>query len=226
MGYTIVNNQKIKPHITFIRINPTDIKLTLKDVFNSLSDLCWISSFDKEYTQASFRVRSQATIDYISNNIIREEEDGVTSNSGEYVISELARKTIVREMNYLDIPLAELFKVKDAGNHGFDFYTINGNKIILFGEAKYVARQNAYGRALKQIVKFETEKQDSSDIADIDLFCCDESKTNFSGNKKGFIAAFSAKSTSTGTLIENIKRNTDFQTLDKFDEIICVAVNL
>lgn len=226
MSYTIVDNQKIEPHITFIRINPTDIKLTLKNVFDSLSDLCWISSFDKEYIQESFQVRAQATVDYISNNIIRENDENITTNSGEYVISELARKTIVSEMSYLDIPLAELFKIKDAGNHGFDFYTINGNKIILFGEAKYVASQNAYGRALKQIVKFEADKQDSSDIIDIDLFCCNESKTNFSNNKKGFIAAFSSKGTPTDTLIKNIKNNTDFQALNKFEEIICVAVNL
>jgi hypothetical protein len=225
-GYTIVDNQKIEPHITFIRINPTDVKLTLKEVFESLSDLCWISSFDKEYIQDAFQVRAQATVDYIADNIIKENADVVTSNSGEYVISELARKTIVREMSYLDIPLAELFKIKDAGNHGFDFYTINGSKILLFGEAKYVAGQNAYGRALKQIVKFENTKQDCSDIIDIDLFCCDESKTNFSNNKKGFVAAFSSKTTATKTLIENIKNNADFQTLKKFEEIICVAVNL
>lgn len=225
-GYTIVDNQKIEPHITFIRINPTDIKLTLKEVFESLSDLCWISSFDKDYIQKSFQVRAQATIDYIADKIIKEDADSVTSNSGEYVISELARKTIVREMSYLDIPLAELFKIKDIGNHGFDFYTINGSKILLFGEAKYVARQNAYGSALKQIVKFENEKQDCSDIIDIDLFCCDDSKTNFSDNKKGFVAAFSSKTTATKTLIENIKNNADFQALKKFEEIICVAVNL
>lgn len=134
MSYTIVDNKKIEPHITFIRINPTDIKLTLKNVFDSLSDLCWISSFDKEYIQASFQARAQATVDYISNNIIRENDDSVTTNSGEYVISELARKTIVSEMSYLDIPLAELFKIKDAGNHGFDF--IQSMKVNLFSLEK------------------------------------------------------------------------------------------
>lgn len=226
MSYTIVDNQKIEPHITFIRINPTDIKLTLRNVFDSLSDLCWISSFDRDYHQNAFQVRAEATISYISNNIIREDEDNVTSSSGEYVVSEIARKTIINEMNYLDIPLAELVKIKDVGNHGFDFYTINGNKIILFGEAKYVAKQNAYGKALGQIVKFEQDKQDHSDIIDIDLFCCDESKTNFSNNKKGFVAAFSAKTITTEALVNNIKRNTNFQALKRFDEIICVAVNL
>ena len=40
--YQIVDNQKIEEHITFIRINPIDIALTLRDVFNSLSDLSWI----------------------------------------------------------------------------------------------------------------------------------------------------------------------------------------
>lgn len=225
-GYTIIDSRKIEPHITFFRVNPTDIKLTLKEVFVSLSDLCWISSFDKDYHQNAFQVRAEATISYIADNIIKDNADSVTSSSGEYVVSEIARKTIIQEMSYLDIPLAELFKIKDVGNHGFDFYSINGNKIILFGEAKYVAGQNAYGRALKQIAKFETEKQDHSDIVDIDLFCCDVSKTNFSNNKKGFVAAFSSKTITTDMLVENIKKNKDFQALKKFEEIICVAVNL
>ncbi len=46
-GYAIVDHLLIDSHITFIRINPTDIALTLKEVFASLSDLAWISTFDK-----------------------------------------------------------------------------------------------------------------------------------------------------------------------------------
>lgn len=77
-GYKIIDNKKIDAHITFIRINPTDIKLTLKEVFESLSDLSWLSKF---------------TIDFISSNIIKSNDDSVTSNSGEYIVSELARKS-------------------------------------------------------------------------------------------------------------------------------------
>lgn len=69
--YQIVDNQKIEEHITFIRINPIDIALTLRDVFNSLSDLSWIDNFDAEYIKSSFGVRAEATVKYIAENIIR-----------------------------------------------------------------------------------------------------------------------------------------------------------
>lgn len=224
-GYSIIDLELIDTHITFIRIHPTDIALTLKDIFESLSNMAWISSFDKAYLRESFKIRAEATIEYIAKNIIDGTETSITSNSGEYVISELARKAVVN-LDYLDIPLAELIKIKDVGNHGFDFYSTNKKKVILFGEAKYVASQNSYGKSFKQIVKFENDKQDVSDLIDINEFCCEESKVNFSLGKKGYIAAFASKKTATKDLISGIKKNTDFKSISKFEEIICVAVNI
>ncbi|TLX72615.1 hypothetical protein E9993_17415 [Labilibacter sediminis] len=224
-GYDIIDRTKIDDHISFIRINPTDIKVTLREVFDSIANVAWISSFDEDYVRDGFRVRAEATIDYISKNIIKANEDEVTKDSGECLVSELARKTIVTEMEYLDIPLGELIKEKDIGNHGFDFFSKNKDNILLFGEAKYVASQNAYGKALKQIVKF-IGKKDKSDVLAIDKFCCDNSKKNFTAGNKGFMAAFAAKSTSTKKILEGIKANVDFQELSKFNELICIAVNI
>ncbi|KAA6329369.1 hypothetical protein EZS27_021817 [termite gut metagenome] len=226
-GYTIVDNQKIEPHITFIRINPDDIALTLREVFDSLSKLSWINAFDAEYIRASFAVRAESTVKYIADNIIKSTDDSVTSNSGEYVISELARKTIVDELKYLDIPLAELIKEQKSGNPGFDFYSVNGVNIILFGEAKYIADRNAYGSAFSQIVRFEEEERHLADLVDIDKFCCKESLDNASiHNKKGFMAAFAAKATPTDNLIQNIRNNEDFKKLSTHEELICIAVNI
>ena len=168
----------------------------------------------------------ETLVNYIADNIIRRNESTVTSNSGEYVVSELARKAIVTQMTYLDIPLAELIKEKNVGNHGFDFYSKNLENILLFGEAKYVAGTNAYGSAFEQIVRFENEKRDSSDLIAIDRFCCDESKENFANGLKGYIAAFSSTTMPSETLIKNIKENANYISLGKFNEIICVAVNL
>lgn len=57
-----------------------------------------VSRFDKDYIQSGFKIRAEPTIDYISKKIIKSDDDSITSNSGEYVISELARKTIVSEL--------------------------------------------------------------------------------------------------------------------------------
>lgn len=225
-GYTVLDNQQIEPHIRFIRIEPTDINLTLGDVFKSMSDLSWISDFDKQYIRDSFQVRSEETIDYISKNIIAESNNEITKDTGEIVVSELSRLAVINEMGYLNIPLAELFKSQAVGNDGFDFFSKNLDKIILFGEAKFNSTRNAYGAAFEQIVRFENQKQDVSDLKEIDEFCCEESLSNHTQGKKGFIASFASKTTETSRIIDGIKRNSDYNKLVGFEEIICVAVNV
>jgi hypothetical protein len=225
-GYNVLDNQQIEPHITFIRIEPTDINLTLSDVFKSMSDIAWISDFDKKYTRDSFEIRAVETINYIANNIIAEADNEITKDTGEIVVSELSRLAVINEMGYLDIPLAELFKSQAVGNDGFDFFSKNLDKVILFGEAKFNSRQNAYGAAFEQIARFENQKQDVSDINDIAEFCCEESLNNHSQGKKGFIASFASKTTSSEHMINAIKRNTNYNKLVGFEEIICIAVNV
>lgn len=225
-GYTIVDYSEIEPHIKFLRIDPTDLKLTLKSILDSLMNLSWISNFDREFLRSSYEERAIPSIDYIAKNIIKEGADEVTSSSGEYIVSELARLSIIDSFEYLDIPLAELFKKKVIGNHGFDFYSKNSNFNILFGEAKYIASQNAYGSALGQIAEFYNDKQHITDIIDIQNFFCDISLENCNKDEIGFIAAFSSKTLATDKLIKNIKSNADFLSLQSFKEIILVAVNI
>ncbi|QBJ84849.1 hypothetical protein DDI74_00590 [Chryseobacterium gleum] len=225
-GYTITENCEVEPHIRFLRIDPTDLKLTLKNILDSLMNLSWINNFDKDYIKSSYEEKAIPTINYITDNIIKENDDSVTSSSGEYIVSELARLAVVEKFSYLDIPLAELFKIKEIGNHGFDFYSSNKLKNILFGEAKYLARQNAYGSALKQIYDFYGVKRHIMDITDIQNFFCDESLENCNKDEIGFIAAFSSKAVTTELLIKNIEKNSDYLSLKKFKEIILVAVNL
>ena len=98
--------------------------------------------------------------------------------------------------------------------------------MLLFGEAKYNKRDNAYGTSFEQIIRFENEKRDHSDLIDIDRFCCENSKNNFSKGMKGFIAAFASKKTSTPKLIAGIKKNRHFIAASKFTEVICIAVNI
>jgi hypothetical protein len=216
----------MEPHVTFIRIQPNNVAQVLSDVVESLSNLSWINDFDDKYIQDAFRVRAEKTIEYISTKVIQEDDDEITSNSGEYVISELARRAIVDKLKYLDIPLAEIIREKTSRNHGFDFYSKNLDLVILFGEAKYNGSQNAYGVSFGQIVQFIKENKDVSDILEIDRFCCEESKVNFTSGKKGFIAAFASKKTPTAQLLLNIKANNDYKELVQYAEIICVAVNV
>ncbi|MDE6242089.1 MAG: hypothetical protein K2M08_06700 [Anaeroplasmataceae bacterium] len=49
---------------------------------------------------------------------------------------------------------------------------------------------------------------------------------NANNGKKGFAAAFSARSTSSDRLIDKIKAHSEFQSLLCYEEIILVAVNI
>jgi len=224
--YQITDRIQIDTHITFVRINPTNIELTLKEVFDSLANLSWLNNFDKDWLKEGYQVRAGATVKYIADNIIKAGDDKVTSNSGEYVISELARLTLINELSYSNIPLAELIKKQKSGNPGFDFYSENLGNVLLFGEAKYLANQNAYGRAFEQMVRFINESADIGDLPDVDAFCSDNSKANVLNGIKGFVASFASKETPTQTLVKNIQENEDYKTLAKFTELVCVAVNI
>lgn len=225
-GYEIIESREVEPHIRFFRIRPTDIKLTLRAVFESLSNNSWIMKFGNGFLKHTFSVRLQSTIKHISKNIIREHDDSLTSESAEYVISEIARSIIVEQLDYLDIPLGELIKEQKSGNPGFDFYSMNKTNTILFGEAKYVAAQNAYGRALEQINRFNTEERDVADLLDIQNFCPKASCDEVCNGNKGFIAAFSSKTTPTERLISNIVNNNDYIALSSHKELILVAVDI
>jgi len=223
---------KLVPHksnssIAFIRIDPENLKDTLAEIIKTLMDLSWLNCFDEDYMISSFKQRADETITDIQKKFANSSNDKVTKEAGEYVVSELARESLLNQMNYLHIPLAELLGMKISGNPGFDFYSQNNStNTIIFGEAKYNSNQNAYGAAIKQIAQFVTDKKDIKQIADLKPFCTLEALTRANNGFKGFAIAFSAKSTSSDRLIKNIMTHARFCELSKHVEIIIVAVNL
>lgn len=213
-------------NITFIRIEPENLSVTIRDIIASFSDMAWISQFDKEYQRNSFARRSEDTAKFLAEKLRTEEENGVIKNTGEYVVSELARRALVEELNYLDVPLAELFKEKVSGNPGFDFYSANHDKIIIFGEAKYNSRQNAYGNGMEQVDRFISEGQDISDLNDIDKFFETSSLNAASKGDKAYAIAFAAKTTTSNDLIDGIIKNSHYGNLVIHKELVFLAVNI
>ena len=213
-------------NIHFIRVEIEDLNETILNIIESLNDLSWINKFDDEYTKACFLARAIPTAKVLSKQLTENCSDQITQETGEYVVSEISRKSIIEKLNYLSIPIAELLGRKKKGNPGFDFFTVNDTNIIIFGEAKYVASQNAYGRGLCQIAEFINQKKDIADLKLIEDFCNKDSLNNVINGKKGFAVGFSAKHETTEALINNIKRNRDFLKLLQYEEIIIVAVNI
>lgn len=213
-------------NIKFIRIDPEDLSITIRHILDSLSNMSWILKFDKEFTARSYEHRVSKTVDYIMDMFKKDGDSQLTSNTGEYVVSELARQALVKKLDYLDIPLAELFKEKVVGNPGFDFYSANERSVIVFGEAKYIKKGNAYGRAMEQVNRFIKEGQDISDLNDIDKFFSDESLNKVANGEKAFAIAFSSTNINSDDLINNIKNNKHYHHLSPYDEVIYLAVDV
>ena len=176
--------------------------------------------------RASYEICAKKTIEYISEKFFNRDDSGITKDSGEYIVSEISRKVIIEKLNYLDVPLAELIKAKIGGNPGFDFYSENNDRILLFGEAKYKSTGNAYGYALKQIDEFIRDKKDIIDLASIKPFASEESLSNVGKGNKGYIAAFSSTDIETEVLIRNIQNNSCYKILSSYKELVCVAVTI
>ena len=158
--------------VQFFRIDPEDVSATLADILRVLMDLSWLSKFDQDYEKKAFALRAQKTIDDIKNKFDQCIDDSITKDAGEYVVSELARETLIAKLDYLDIPLAELVGKKRSGNPGFDFHSQNKiTDTVIFGEAKYVTKTTAYSSALPQIVEFIREWKDIEDLPELKPFC-------------------------------------------------------
>lgn len=213
--------------VHFFRIVPEDLSATLADILKGLMDMSWLSKFDQEYQNRAYNSRARKTVKDIESKFESCADDEVSKDAGEYIVSELARKTIVNELDYEDIPLAELLGKKRSGNPGFDFHSQNKKMdTIIFGEAKYLAATTAYSSALPQIVTFIKDKKDIEDLPELEPFCTKSALNRAARGKKGFAAAFSAKTTKTDTIIKNIRSRKEFQYLLKYEEVILVAVDL
>ncbi|OMD89324.1 hypothetical protein BSK49_13145 [Paenibacillus odorifer] len=213
--------------VQFIRIDPEDLQVTLASIFRTLMDMSWLKKFDEDFMQASYEHRANKTIEDIRKKFENSEEDKITSDAGEYVISELARETLVDKLKYLNIPLAELLGKKISGNPGFDFHSQNSiTDTVIFGEAKYIARQSAYPSALSQVVQFIKDGKDIDDVGDLKQFCTPSALQRVIKGNKGFAVAFSAKKTTSAALINTITKRQDFLELLCHDEIFLIAVNL
>jgi hypothetical protein len=212
--------------VTFIRIEPISLQKTLTNIIKSLSDLSWLNAFDQEFFKESFKARAEPTIIDIVNKLQSPTSDELTADSGEYVVSELTRQAIINNLKYLDLPIAELYSKQMSGNPGFDFHTQNDCETLIFGEAKYSGSKNAYGIGLKQVVEFIEDKKDLKDLADLCEFVNKKTLDKAAKGTKGFAIGFSAKSTSSKLLINNITNNINFQKLLAYEEIVLVAVNV
>lgn len=230
-GYDVVTDVMIDVNVRFVRINPTDLRLSIITIFNSLMDVSWINTFfgNNPVLKDSVTKRAMPTIEKFNAEFQSGTAVAVNKDTGELLVSEISRKTLVERYGYFSMPIGELFKQKVTGNPGFDFFSINHDEIILFGEAKYVSDRTPCKKAFNQIADFIEKGKDSKDMWDVEKFIPkrNEAQANFLNGLKGFVGSFSSKKESDQELIDKIKNLDSYKSLQAaFPEIICIGIDL
>lgn len=181
-------NTNCEIHYLHIRLlEPTQ---ALEEFLTSISETSWLSQLNIA-TQKAFRARAMRTVSAILTRIRAHIEDGITKESGEYLISYAANIGLSRQCEHKSIPLAELWKEKVLGNPGFDFHTESPANVVIFGESKYSSTFTPHMNAINQIMRFIKEEKDIAELNDLKNFIRQESERNLLDGKKGFAAAFS-----------------------------------
>ena len=174
-NFSISNLQKFTLNDTqvwFIRISIDNLQETVAEIMQIIADVSWIEGLTS-ISKESFMARAQPTIDVLIEeltNYLGSCDEKTIETIGETVVSVSARSAIERILQYKALPIAELIKQKVRGNPGFDFHHEKDELMIVFGEAKYKSNNNAYNKAISQIVEFIADKKHLKDIPDIDKF--------------------------------------------------------
>ena len=216
---------------TFIRVEPVDLSITIREILFELAQFSWLSKISKEPIRNSFKIKADKTVKKLT-----EQFDNLTDNNdikmsaGEYIVSTLSKRAIVNQLSHTDIPLMELLGRKVVGNPGFDFYTedeVIGN-IIFCGEAKYENGKNAHNESLKQSNVFIEKSKHIDDLSLLEHLTTHKSQVNLNNGIFGSSSAFSIKnSTDNLEFIETLKKNEYFQKLiDKCNSAVFVGVEM
>ena len=216
-----------KDNVHFIRIDPEDLSLALRDILSELGNFSWLSKFDKDFYKQCMEVNAQKTCTALKEKFYNQDGDPLISQAGEYVVSVYSKRGVVEQLHHEDVPLAELLGRQKTGNPGFDFFTEEtGLHLITCGEAKYLHGKNAYGSSLHQINKFVANEKHKSDIVILDGLVSNYSLQNLIEGNFGVCAAFSSTNIQTDTLISHICENSEFQHALSYNYIILVAVDI
>lgn len=113
MKVTIVSGDGGSVH--FFRVKADDLEKILDTVLKSISDTSWLNELDEKFLEDCYKLRAEATIKDIEKKFKACDGSNVSSEAGEYIVSELARETLKNELGYMPAPLSELLGKKNLG---------------------------------------------------------------------------------------------------------------
>lgn len=186
----VCDNNICKVYYYHVKIN--NVKQKAIAMRNQFIDESWLSKIIDEGDIESFKVCSEKTIKMLIK-ILNSVDSQIGKEFGEYIISSTALTTLQNEQEHEPLPLAEIWKEQESKNPGFDFHTISKDEILLYGEAKYRSKSNAYGESIKSIKDFIKNKKDKAELHQLKLLNSRITNNHYNIDKKGFIAAFSIR---------------------------------
>lgn len=214
----------------YIRVEVDDPLISLRTIFMSLIDTSWINHFfpKNDWIHKSVLSRAMPTIELIRKSFDYGDNPTVNKDTGEKMVSEISRKTLVDDFRHWAMPIAELFKQKVDGNPGFDFHTVLlESDLLMFGEAKYVKDKTPYNNAMRQISDFIDEEKDMKDLLEISHFMPSKIPLeNANIGIKGYVAAFSTNGKSDEYIIDKVVNHENYNKLSQYPLFIAIAVNL
>jgi hypothetical protein len=206
-------------------IKISDIDARAASMIKTIKDTSWIDTLPV-IQQVTFEATSRRTIEALVRCIkCRIVKDNLTTDFGEYLVSETGQEALEIVFSHSKVPLAELLKEKVTGNPGFDFHSETKSKLISFGEAKYSGAASPYNAALKQIKDFVVLGKDNAELNMLQHFVCSNAMESCIGGDKSYAAAFSINHGPDRTFINAI-RNKHMKELLVHKEVYLIGVEI
>lgn len=208
-----------------VHIKVSDIDSRADVMIDMISDTSWIAPLSAT-KKATFRATSKRTITELVKKIReRVEDDKLTEDFGEYLVSDAALQTLEQVYKHARVPLAELLKEKITGNPGFDFHSECEVNLITFGEAKYSGNSSPYNRALKQIKDFIELEKDMAELLVLENFVSEAATFRCLDGERGYAAAFSIND-DPERMFENAVKNKHLAGLLVHNELYLIGVEI
>lgn len=199
-------------HLLGIEID--DVHFFATEMVAIVSDTNWIQKLNP-LAKASYQATALRTIAALVN-IFNTTNGNISKDFGEFLVSLSAAQAIGAELGHTSFPLAEIWKEKLTGNHGFDYYSECSGELINCGEAKFSSTVNSYGAAARQVCEFIDDEKDLSDLVHLNYFASEIAVNKLVGNReRGFCLAFSVNSADIERILVNTLSNSDVIRLSK-----------
>jgi fructose-specific component phosphotransferase system IIB-like protein len=202
-----------------------DIPGRAEEMIRTMTDTSWINQLDI-VSQKAFQSTTNRTIEKLVKSFLDVANDQITTDFGEYMVSDSAQHVLKDQFNHSKLPLAELLKEKVTGNPGFDFHTETETKLIAYGEAKYSGSSSPYAKALKQINEFIGDKKDDAELIILSKLVSSEATGNAVEGNKAYVAAFSINAAKPEDIMGNVLGSEHIKTLLSFPEVYVIGIKV